>query len=254
MILKIFIYLVLVGSCGSVLACNAPTGEQYPVVKNNDGYMSFEKKIIPQDDGGNGVDKGIAIFFEDCEDGKKKSVGDLPFLAETGRVVDAFFAEVDSEQKFFVIHNVLIRSETQPGDTGDYYSVLVYRHQGSSYVEDTRLSNYFGKGSDIRDGLENGSYAYVYPYKTRKSITDRIATTGFKRWDSGGVVHLLIKSKTNIYEVPSIATKTRMYLVPGDQVLQQEVEAGWVSIVYETKKHKTISGWVPCVAVGGCEL
>lgn len=254
MFFKFFAYVLLIFFSHHVLACDVPLSDVYPAITLNNGYVSFEKIVIPQDEGGDGLDKGISVFFYDCQREARGLIGTLPFLADTGRVADAFFAEVDSEKKLFVIHNVLIRSETQPGDTGDYYSVLVYKYQDGGYIEDRRLSSYFGKGSDVRTSLADNQFAYIYPYKTRQEILKRIRAEGFKRWATGIPIQLIVKTKTYIYEVPSIAAKTRMYLVPDDQVLQRTVEAGWVSIVYKTKTHRTITGWIPCAAVGGCEL
>lgn len=179
-------------------------------------------------------------------------VGELPYLANTGKVKDAFIADVHGEKEVFVIHNVQIRSETQPGDTGDYYSTLVYKYIAGNYVEDARLSKYFGKGSDIENGKGGDGYAYLYPYKNRREVVDKLQGDNFRGWNDGKTSELVVARKTNIYDLPSVATRTKMYLIPGDVVTLQEIEAGWVSIVFKTKKDKEIKGWVTCEALSGC--
>jgi hypothetical protein len=43
-----------------------------------------------------------------------------------------------------------------------------------------------------------------------------------------------------------------MYLIQGDSVLQEGVEAGWVKILFKTPKGKAIRGWVQCGDADGC--
>ncbi|UZA71549.1 hypothetical protein [Pseudomonas viridiflava] len=63
---------------------------------------------------------------------------------------------------------------------------------------------------------------------------------------------LVINTKAFLHEAPTLADKTRMYLVAGDQVQQIGVEAGWLSVSYRTVKGKVIDGWIQCSDADGC--
>lgn len=63
---------------------------------------------------------------------------------------------------------------------------------------------------------------------------------------------LSINKKTPIYSSPVLAEATKMYLIKGDSVLQEGVEAGFLKIMFKTPKGKAIRGWVKCADADGC--
>jgi hypothetical protein len=177
----------------------------------------------------------------------------LPFLADTGIVRAAFFAdaEQDTAKELFIIHSVTIRSDTGVKYSGDYYTVQVYRASSEGYTKDKRLSSYFGYGGDVlADDYRN--FLYVFPYKDQAAIFDKLNSKSYKSWNSGSPVELVINQKTLIYSSPVLADITHMYLVTGDKIRQEGVQGGWISIVYRSKKGKDIRGWIQCSNAGGC--
>lgn len=249
---KFFLGFCFMLIAGASMACVDPKNEKLHTVETGGGYVFFRTNPVAPEFGGNGQDQDITIYYDDCTGSGEKLVGHLPFLAATGKVVDAFISNVNGSDKLFVIHNVLIGSETQPGDTGDYYSILVFTRTENSYSEDYRLTKYFGKGSDINSTEYEPKPIYTFPYKTRQAITGQIRSENFKHWYNGENLHAVVKNKINIYEIPSIAMKTKMYLIPGDDVILKTIEGGWTSITYQTKKRRKIEGWIPCESLGGC--
>ncbi|WKW30617.1 hypothetical protein KIH13_16995 [Pseudomonas viridiflava] len=108
---------------------------------------------------------------------------------------------------------------------------------GDEFLIDEKLSSYFGYGTDIYDKNYKG-LIYTFPYKTESSIVSKLSSEEFISWSSGDTQNLRINKKTYIYSSPVIGDVTKMYLVAGDEVKQEAVEAGWVSMVYTSAKGK----------------
>ncbi|POP73396.1 hypothetical protein [Pseudomonas syringae] len=253
-------FKVIIFACSLVLTCQAvscdfPEGEAYPSITLEDTAIVFDLSPIEEGpESTKGVKQiGIDINLFDCKSRSKKLIGQLPFLADTGKVKAAFFADTakNSEKRFFVIHSVEVRSDTGERDSGEYYTVQVYKSSRTEYRLDDKLSSYFGYGADIFDKNYKG-LVYTFPYKTESSIVSRLGSKEFVNWSSGAPQRLRINKKTYIYNSPVISDVTKMYLVAGDEVKQQAVEAGWVSMIYTSAKGKKISGWVLCADADGC--
>ncbi|MEE4672055.1 hypothetical protein V2L05_22755 [Pseudomonas alliivorans] len=250
----VFVFSVL--SSFNAISCVLPESKAFPAVTAGNAAITFD--FVPIDDEtGSAVaegDKqvGIDINLFDCKDGSKKLMGQLPFLADTGKVKAAFFANIgpNNDRRLFVIHGVEIRSDTGERYSGDYYTVQVYKPVNHRYVEDDKLSGYFGYGADVLD--KDNKIVYAFPYKTEKSVVSRLGSKVFDDWRTGAYIKLKVNKKTYIHNSPVASDITKMYLIIGDEVEQKAMEAGWVSIVYTSAKGKKISGWVLCADLDKC--
>jgi hypothetical protein len=231
-----------------------PKSEAFPALNTHSGTIVFNYIKLPEDEFHDPDEMAIDIDFVNCADGTKKNIGTLPFLAATGRVQAAFFAqaEADAEPMLFVIHAVGIRADTGVNYLGDYYTVHVYANTPAGYVRDERLSNYFGNGGDIVRDFDSEALVYTFPYKTADAIVAKLHSTAYKHWAAGDVVKLTINKKTSIYSSPVMADVTKMYLIKGDSVLQEGAETGFLKILFKTPKGKAIRGWVLCGDADGC--
>ncbi|AMQ83076.1 hypothetical protein ACTJK3_01285 [Pseudomonas sp. 22105] len=236
-------------------ACDVPESQAYHSISTKDGAIVFDLVPIEGEASSDGSNSqmGIDVNYIDCASRAKTLVGQLPYLADTGQVRAAFFADVKggSESELFVIHSVGIHSDTGVKYSGEYYSVHVYKKSDDGYSRDERISKYFGEGGDILTDDYKG-FLYVFPYKDQLSVSNKLATTAFSKWNDGIPVQLTINKKAKIYSSPVFDDVTRMYLIAGDKVQQEAVEAGWLSVMFKTPKGKEIRGWILCGDADGC--
>lgn len=256
--MKVIRYIVLFFSAFftfGIFACDLPQADAFKSIPVDGGAIVFDFVSIEKETGDTSQTQevGIDINLFKCSDGTRKLVGQLPYLSSTGQVRDAFLYAPDGVdvKRLFVIHSVEIRSDTGVKYSGDYYSVNVYKVEGDSYVRDDRLSTYFGDGGDILAENYKG-LLYEFPYKNKSSVLEKLKSKLYRAWRAGTPVSLVINKKTPIYGSPVLADVTRMYLVEGDKVWQDAVEAGWLSIIYRTSKGKEIRGWIQCGNADGC--
>ncbi|MCD5990462.1 hypothetical protein KDX30_21505 [Pseudomonas sp. CDFA 553] len=252
---KVFIFTCSIFLTCQAVSCDFPEGEAYPSIVVRNTAIVFDLSPIEDYHGDTKAGKqiGIDINLFNCKSKSRKLIGQLPFLADTGKVKAAFFAGMKktSEERFFIIHSVDVRSDTGERNSGGYYTVQVYKSVGDEFLIDEKLSGYFGYGTDIYDKDYKG-LIYTFPYKTESSIVSKLNSEEFISWSSGAPQNLRVNKKTYIYSSPVIGDVTKMYLVAGDEVKQEAVEAGWVSMVYTSGKGKKISGWVLCADTDGC--
>lgn len=236
------------------ITCNPPKSEAFPALQTESGAIVFNYTNLPEDESQDPDEKAIDVDFVNCADGVKKNIGGLPFLAATGRVQAAFFAqaEPDAAPMLFVIHAVGIRADTGVNYLGDYYTVHAYANTPAGYVRDERLSNYFGNGGNIVRDFDSEELVYTFPYKTADDIVAKLNSTAYKHWVAGDEVKLTINKKTPIYSSPVLADVTKMYLIKGDSVLQEGAETGFLKILFKTPKGKAIRGWIQCGDADGC--
>lgn len=228
-------------------ACEAPESKAFPPLDTGNGYIVFNEVPLLGGDGVASVDEtSIDVGFVSCADGTEKRISGLPFLAATGRVRAAFFSDAKDggSPKLFIIHSVEISSDTGVRYSGEYYTVHVYSKSSSGYRRDERLSNYFGTGGDVLSDGSETDLKYEFPYKTSSEIIERLSSGSYRKWLVGEPVKLEVDRKTFIYSAPNTADVTRMYLVKGDVVLQEDVGGGWVKIMFKSAKNKEIRGWI----------
>lgn len=233
---EVFALLLFLVGCYvfSVSACEVPESRVFPALKADNGYIVFNEVPLVGDDGAPSVDEiSIDVVFFDCISGKSSRISGLPFLASTGQVRAAFFADAKDgeDKKLFIIHSVEIISDTGINYSGDYYTVHVYSKTPDGYIRNDHLSNYFGVGGDVLLNLDGNELKYRFPYKTPDAIVKKLESSSYRKWVAGEQINLTVKGKTIIYSSPNTADVTRMYLVGGDKVLQESIEAGWVKIM-----------------------
>lgn len=180
----------------------------------------------------------------------------LPYLTEPGHIHAAFMEkEVEGRMIAFVIHRVPIRSATGMGYASDYYSVFAFSRAGDNFSLDRRLSDYFGQGADVLD-LDDESnddrFVYLFPYKTKESIVRKLRSDEYRSWMDKKNQNFTVINKASIYSERSTGSATKMYLVPGDRVKVEVIEAGWISMSYLARKGIEINGWLMCSDVVGC--
>lgn len=236
------------------ITCEPPKSEAFPALNTDSGTIVFNYTKLPENESQDPDDMAIDVDFVNCADGSKKNIAGLPFLAATGAVKAAFFATTKpgAEPELIIIHSVGIRAYTGVNYLGDYYTVHAYANTPTGYVRDERLSNYFGNGGDIVRDFDSEELVYTFPYKTTDDIVAKLKSTAYKHWAAGDEVTLTINKKTPIYSSPVLAEVTKMYLIKGDSVLQEGVEAGFLNIMFKTPKGKAIRGWVKCADADGC--
>ncbi|MBK5549048.1 hypothetical protein JFU49_01925 [Pseudomonas sp. TH03] len=238
----------------SAITCAPPKSEAFPALQADSGAIVFNYVKLPEGESQDPDDMAIDVDFVDCADGSKKNIAGLPFLAATGTVKAAFFATTKpgAEPELIIVHAVGIRADTGVNYLGDYYTLHAYAHTPAGYVRDERLSNYFGNGGDIARDAESEELVYTFPYKTAEAIVAKLNSPAYQHWSAGDEVKLSINKKTPIYSSPVLAEATKMYLIKGDSVLQEGVEAGFLKIMFKTPKGKAIRGWVKCADADGC--
>lgn len=236
------------------ITCEPLKSEAFPALNTDSGTLVFYYTKLPKNESQDPDDMAIDVDFVNCADGAKKNIAVLPFLAATGAVKAAFFATTKpgAEPELIIIHAVGIRADTGVNYLGDYYTVHVYANTPAGYVRDERLSNYFGNGGDIVRDFDSEALVYTFPYKTADAIVAKLNSAAYKHWAAGDVVKLTINKKTSIYSSPVMADVTKMYLIKGDSVLQEGVEAGFLKVMFKTPKGNAIRGWVKCADADGC--
>jgi len=226
----------------------------FPPLAVPGGTVVFGMKPVLEQEGSPHPDMGLSISFLNSSTGALKFVERLPYIADAGQIQDAFMANTsEDEQELFLIHSVAFRASGGVSLGSDYYTVLAYRRDNGSFVQDKALSEYFGSGADIikfRGNVE--SHVYTYPFKTRKDILRQLTRASYRQWAPGVPITRTVGAKVPIYSMQSTSGDTGMYLIKGDRVLQEKFSAGWVSIRYVTKKNKEIRGWVLCEGIAGC--
>lgn len=236
------------------LSCTHQISSAYPALKTDDGYIVFNETPLTADDDAENVELGIDVRLYKCTDNSKHLIGELPFLAATGKIIAAFFADAnhDWSDELFVIHAVPISSDTGVRYSSDYYSVHVYEKSINTYSRNERLSNYFGAGGDILDEEKEDLLAYKFPYKNEVPIREKLSSENYSKWVSGEEVAYTVNKKTYIHSFPVLAESTRMYLVSGDTVTQDTAEGGWISIIFNSPSKKEVRGWIKCEDIDGC--
>jgi len=234
-------------------SCTDEKGSGYPSLKADGGFVVFDEVLLGESERTSiqSDEMGINVGFYDCITGTKNLIGELPYLASTGKVEAAFFADAnrDGVDELFVLHRVGIRSDTGVLYAGDYYTVLIYSKSSQGYSINNRISNYFGRGGDILADRDESNLAYEFPYKSEKAIRQKLSATNYLRWLQGNTVEFLTKHKTLLYETPILSDGTINFLPEGTSVIQNEVEAGWISV---TSDRLGDSGWVRCGDIDAC--
>ncbi|QXH49158.1 hypothetical protein KSS94_14455 [Pseudomonas fakonensis] len=228
-------------------ACEAPRHKPFPALGMAGGYVYFDQ--APIEEGSSAL--GLTVNLLDCASGAAQRIGELPYLAEPGKVADAFWAE-DAQGEFLVVmHAVPVNSYPGLIYSTDYYSILLYRRGSQGLALDERSSAYFGHGADVIGDDE--TLLFSYPYKHRNGVLKALQSPFYDNWLQGRLATLEVRAqKALIYSDASVASKTGMYLIAGDQVKVTGIAGGWVEMEYLTAKQKLIKGAMLCTDFNGC--
>lgn len=238
--------LLLATSTSASASCDTPRpGQAHAPLMLGDNTVSFIFQPV-FDEQGRALDSEgpqIVVYFR--EKGKSAVLaGELPYLATTGRIEDAFVQDIDHDNQpdVIVIHSAEVRSQTD--FQGPFYSVLAFTRANGSLTLNERVSRWFGSGGDTSQ-VPGGQ---PFPYKTRASIQAASGTSLFDLSSSSHTLTGTIGSKAFLYNSPVPQDKTRKYLVKGDKVTIEDATAGWCKVTYAGNK-KPLQMWTHCSAI-----
>lgn len=233
------------------LACEAPAGGPYPPLPRAGGVVFFGEKPVEGGQEGADPEMGLTVNYLDCSTGVSRHVDDLPYLAETGRIEDAFYAKDPVGEELVVIHRVPVNSYPGLIYSTDYYSVLVYRLAQEGLVKDARSTGFFDHGADVID--DKDMVLFSYPYKHRNGVLQALQSKFYSDWLDARLTDFEVAEKrARLYTGASIALDSGMYVIAGDRVKVTGVSGGWVSMQYVTAKGKVIDAWMLCKDLKGC--
>lgn len=192
---------------------------------------------------------GIAVYSV-YKSEKPKLVYEFPYAGTEGKINDVFFLPVNgkSEDVLFVIHSMETPKSWDP--VSDVYDVSAMRLQDGGFVQDEKLSRFFGMGGDLLD--KKGGVKDVYPYKDKKSVEEVVQSPLFSAVNSSALISGVIKESAFLYGGETEASwqdPKKSYLVKGDQVVVKDSVAGWCKIYYNSKKTKPVTMWVQCKSI-----
>ena len=193
------------------------------------------------------MDKEVALsLMYKKNGGESYLIKELPYLADTGKVSDIIFNDIDADQEkeIIVIHQVEIRAHTEVSYSSDHYTVQVFK-KGSAgrYIYDKKLSNFFGSGADIIDS-DTDEDLYVFPFKRRVSILNATKSAVYRALVANQAIQGEATAKIYFHELPNISFKQKLYIIKGDKFETEGFNAGWLLIRYTAKNGHVYSGWV----------
>lgn len=131
------------------------------------------------------------------------------------------------------------------------YNVINFYECNSSCKLDSRISDYFGSGGDIKN-LATEKLVYTFPYKKLSEIRTELKSKLFQEWMQNKFIKGEVKRKTNINEVSNYTTDRLGYLVIGDKFKVKDISSGWLNIIYTNKNGRTTTGWIVCKDTNLC--
>lgn len=218
-----------------------------PIFLGDGTAIRFKKSETPIDSDGNIFP--IIIVEQECDTDIETQFAELPYLGDPGEVDSAFLADSDFDGKaeLFVIHRVILYSDTGISYGSDYFTTLVYKRIDSQrYERNERISAYFGEGGDVLSSPTSKELIYDYPYKSEAAIKSRLASSEYKAWFGQSRITTRILQKTYLHDQANVTDKTLKYLIAGDEVLVLDQKAGWLEIIFHNKKKGDIKGWIQC--------
>ena len=176
-------------------------------------------------------------------------VTELPYLATTGKIEDAFLLDVnkDGKEDVIIIHSAeLSNAATGACHASPWYSIIVLK-QTESYLEyDERASRWFDNGSDFCKYDIFNTIVYIYPFKTRDAIKEAVATSPVASFIVNNTPRAaIVKYKSWLYDDGVGGLKTKKYLIAGDKVTLDNVQANMCQVSYSGGK-KPLQMWMKC--------
>lgn len=247
-------FAINTSSAGSSACAEKAVEDVYnQILLGDDTAIRFKKSETPIDPDGSIFP--IVIVAQECDTESETQFAELPYLGDPGEVDSAFLADSDFDGKaeLFVIHRVVLSSDTGISYGSDYFTTLVYKRLDSQrYERNERISAYFGEGGDVLSSPMSDKLIYDYPYKSEAAVKSRLASAQYKAWFEESRIATRILRKTYLHDQANVADKTLKYLIAGDEVLVLDQKAGWLEIVFHNKKKGEIKGWVQCKDTPEC--
>jgi hypothetical protein len=256
----VFALLALTGSSLAFgdTSCSVIDGDDArPSLSVDNGTICFKLQHLLDKKGNPLIDEDmqISVYFVQQEQEPIK-IGELPYMATTGNIEDVFQLDADKDGKkdIIIIHSAEIRAYTGSCKASPWYSISIYRQTESGFEYNRRASSWFGDGLDLADGsaepdketCNNDKLIYVYPYKTRDVIEQALSSSPFsKLMTNAASLAATVVRKSNLYNGTTVEAKTKKYLIAGDKVMVDRVEADWCLITYTGGK-KPLQMYVLC--------
>ncbi|MCQ4268910.1 hypothetical protein NAV28_16935 [Pseudomonas stutzeri] len=249
LLFALFLIPTINTSYANSLACAEKTVDDMynPILLGDDTAIRFKKSETPIDPDENVFP--IIIVVHECDTERETQFAKLPYLGDPGEVDSAFLADSDFDGKaeLFVIHRVVLYSDTGINYGSDYFTTQVYnRLHPPAYERNERISAYFGAGGDVLSSPASDKLIYDYPYKSEAAIKSRLASSQYKAWLGQKHIITRILRKTFLYDQANVADRTSKYLIVGDEALVLDQKAGWLEIVFHNKKKGEVKGWIQC--------
>ncbi|WP_421682961.1 hypothetical protein HKW98_18540 [Stutzerimonas urumqiensis] len=248
-ICALFLLFSINQSYADSLACAEKTVDDIynPILLGDGTAIRFKKSVTPIDPDGNIFP--IIIVAQECDTESETQFAELPYLGDLGEVDSAFLADSDFDGKaeLFVIHRVVLYSDTGISYGSDYFTTQIYKRLDPLvYERNERISAYFGAGGDVLSSPTSDKVIYDYPYKSEAAIKSRLASAQYKAWLEQKRIITRILRKTYLYDQANVADRTEKYLIAGDEALVLDQKAGWLEIVFQNNNKVEIKGWIQC--------
>lgn len=234
--------LILISGNHSFAGCQ-PEEIPKPNITNSGVAYYFSQEPIDNSKDIVSTEKRLILTSRDCKSGEERKIDAMPYLSDTGEIVDIF--TTPSPKELFVIHKVEIISDTGIPYSSAYHTVLAYTLNGLNSSLNSETTEHFSFGADILKSNSNENL-YTFPYKTKKSIEDELHSKFYKELKNNKEVKSTILRKTYLYSYPVVTEKLKSHLVSGDTALITRKQANWCKINYETRTKKLINGWIFC--------
>jgi hypothetical protein len=250
----LFTFFVLAGTglATASMPCSGILGEDahQPLTVAN-GILCFKLQPVLDKEGFPLLDEEKQIYvFLIYKDQQAIKIQELPYLATTGKVEDAFQLDVnqDGKEDVVVIHSAEITSYTGTCKASPWYSILILKQTESNFEYDERASNWFGNGGDLCEG-DIGKIIYVFPFKTKETIIKALMSSSLRSFLVNDVPRFaLLNRKSWLYDAAVGGVRTKKYLIAGDKVRVDGVQANMCQITYTGGK-KPLQMWLLCDAL-----
>jgi hypothetical protein len=245
----LFLSILIAGSFVQAASpCKDIPGTQNhtPLVSKN-GAVCFIEQPVLDDATGQPVDgaKEIALYF--VPDGRKPIMVEGRGLSSDGApgtIADAFMLDVDQDgQNDVVLIHVLEPNHPEPNSSGKFYSVEVFNQTASTLRRNERASEWFGYGYSWQS--DGNKIIHEFPNQTQKEIRLAVASPFASLIVRDGVIPATVKHKSWLYDDSMVQTRTKKYLITGDEVTVSTVTSAWCEVNYTGGK-KPLKMWLKC--------
>jgi len=239
--------LALAGSPCDII----PGKQSHAPLKINDGLVCIvEQPVLDEQNRQHGIETVIYTIMKNQElikaDGGELSNdgGNSP-----GTIVDVFTLNIDRDKKnqVIVIQFVEVsKGLMEPNSSGKFYSIYVFNQTDKGLRLNKRATEWFGSAYSW---FTNGkTRIYEFPYLTQKSVKNSLFSPFISLMYRDGVIPVVVKQKSYLYEDSMVYGKPTKYLIAGDKATVDKYTAGWCQVNYTGGK-KPLQMWMMCDAL-----